>query len=94
MPIYDYDGRDRAGRRQQGRLEARNESEARQLVKFMGLPAGSLKVEGGLNVEIKLPPAIQKFFDDQRGVKDKDLVTFTKQLSDFSRMPTQDWKPE
>ncbi|NBX16742.1 MAG: type II secretion system F family protein [Proteobacteria bacterium] len=81
MPVYQYDGRDKAGRRQNGRVEARNEAEARQLIKFMGLPADSLKGTGGISLEIKLPPAVQKFFDNRRGVSDKDLVTFTKQLS-------------
>ncbi|MEY3901119.1 MAG: hypothetical protein RL189_425 [Pseudomonadota bacterium] len=80
MAFFEYDGRDRAGRRQRGRLEARNEAEARQLVKFMGLPPGSLKGANKLALELKLPPQLQKFFD-QRGVKDSDLVTFTKQLS-------------
>lgn len=79
MPVYEYDGRDRAGRRQHGRLEARNEIEARQLLKFMGLGPDSLK-GGNPFGELKLPPQIQKLFD-QRGVRDKDLVTFTKQLS-------------
>jgi type IV pilus assembly protein PilC len=81
MPIYQYDGRDKAGRRQSGRVEARSEVEARQLIKFMGLPPESLKGSGGINLDVKLPPAIQKFFDNRRGVSDKDLVTFTKQLS-------------
>ncbi len=81
MPVFEYDGRDKAGRRQRGRLEARNEVEARQLIKFMGLPSGSLKSSSPLSLEIKLPPAVQRFFDARRGVRDKDLVTFTKQLS-------------
>lgn len=81
MPVYQYDGRDKAGRRQNGRVEARNEAEARQLIKFMGLPADSLKGTGVISLDIKLPPAVQKFFDNRRGVSDKDLVTFTKQLS-------------
>ncbi|MFZ9520857.1 MAG: type II secretion system F family protein [Silvanigrellaceae bacterium] len=80
MPVFEYDGRDRAGRRQQGRLEARNALEAKQLLKFMGLGPNSLKTGGSLSLELKMPPQIQKFFD-QRGVGDKDLVTFTKQLS-------------
>ncbi|MEN9810145.1 MAG: hypothetical protein RLZZ488_1712 [Pseudomonadota bacterium] len=80
MAFFEYDGRDRAGRRQRGRLEARTEAEARQLVKFMGLPPSSLKSANLLALEFKLPPQFQKFFD-QRGVKDSDLVTFTKQLS-------------
>ncbi|NBW83019.1 type II secretion system F family protein, partial [bacterium] len=80
MPVYDYDGRDRAGRRQQGRLEARNEMEAKQLLKFMGLGPNSLKTSNPLGFDFKIPAQLQNFLD-QRGVSDKDLVTFTKQLS-------------
>lgn len=80
MPVFEYDGRDRAGRRQRGRLEARSAMEARQLLKFMGLGPESLKASNALPFELKLPPKIQKMFDS-RGVADKDLVTFTKQLS-------------
>jgi type IV pilus assembly protein PilC len=80
MPFYDYDGRDRAGRRQQGRLEARTEAEALQVLKFMGLGRDSLKSQKLLSLDFKLPPQLQKFLD-RRGVGDKDLITFTKQLS-------------
>lgn len=80
MPVFEYDGRDRAGKRQRGRFEARNDMEARQLLKFMGLGPESLKAAKGASIQLKLPPQLQKFFD-KRGVADKDLVTFTKQLS-------------
>jgi type IV pilus assembly protein PilC len=80
MPVFEYDGRDRAGRRQHGRLEARNEMEAKQLLKFMGLGPNSLKTGNPLGLDFKIPAQFQKFFD-QRGVSDKDLVTFTKQIS-------------
>lgn len=80
MPVFEYDGRDKLGRRQQGRFEARTEQEARQLIKIMGIPPQSLKANNGLKLEIKLPSVIQNFIDSQ-GVSDKDVITFTRQLS-------------
>ncbi|NBO37988.1 type II secretion system F family protein [bacterium] len=81
MPVFEYDGRDKAGRRQSGRFDVRSVSEARQLAKLMGVVDAKVRPAGQpVSLNFELPPAIRKLFD-QRGVKDNDLVTFTKQLS-------------
>ncbi|MBM3380919.1 MAG: type II secretion system F family protein [Betaproteobacteria bacterium] len=81
MTMYEYSGRDRSGRRVDGRFDARTEAEARQVLRLMGV--SEAKINGGsakTSTEIKLPEFMQKW-NQNRGVKDSDLVTFTKQLS-------------
>jgi len=81
MTMFEYDGRDRAGRKAKGRLDARSDAEARQLLKLMGVSNAKVKGEGKITAgEFKLPPFLQKYIEN-RGVSDSDLVTFTKQLS-------------
>ncbi len=81
MTMFEYDGRDRAGRKAKGRLDARSDAEARQLLKLMGVSNAKIKGSGNITAgEFKLPPFLQKYLEN-RGVSDSDLVTFTKQLS-------------
>jgi type IV pilus assembly protein PilC len=81
MTMYEYSGRDRSGRKVNGRFDARTESEARQVLRLMGVSDAKINGAGAAKTtELKLPQFLLKL-QESRGVKDSDLVTFTKQLS-------------
>jgi type IV pilus assembly protein PilC len=80
--MYEYQGRDRAGQKVYGRLDARSDADALRLLKFMGIANGKVKGAGSkANLGgLKLPTGIEKFFQ-KKTVTDSDLINFTKQLS-------------
>ena len=81
MAMFDYSVRDRSGQKVSGRLDAKSLSEAQQILKLMGVATPKLKSDSeGSSGSVQLPPFLKKFFE-KKTVSDKDLVTFTKQLS-------------
>lgn len=81
MAVFQYNGRDKSGRRVEGRFDAKDVDEARLLLKLMGVTGANVSGVGAqVANEIKLPAFLMKL-QDTRGVPDTQLVTFTKQLS-------------
>lgn len=81
MAMYEYSGRDRSGRKVNGRLDAANDAELKILLKLMGVSGASFRGSGPVrSKEVKLPQFLQRL-QKSRGVSDSELVTFTKQLS-------------
>jgi type IV pilus assembly protein PilC len=82
MPLFEYQGRDKGGQKVYGRVDARTDTDARRLLKFMGISDAKVKGAGSKSSlgTLTLPPAVEKFFQ-KKTVSDSDLMTFTKQLS-------------
>jgi type IV pilus assembly protein PilC len=81
MAMFDYSGRDRSGQKVAGRLDAKSITEAKQILKLMGVATPKIKSDtGGNSGSIPLPKFLSDLLE-KKTVSDSDLVTFTKQLS-------------
>lgn len=75
MPVYTWEGKTLSGEKKKGEIEAGNPALASALLRRQQVVPLSIKEKGkGLSMEIKLPSI-------GRGVKDKELVVFTRQFA-------------
>jgi type IV pilus assembly protein PilC len=74
MPIFKYEGRNRAGAAQKGEVDAPDLAAAQNILKRQGVIGAAVKAKSK-ELEIKLPA----FFAQK--VSEKDLVTFTRQFA-------------
>ncbi len=80
MPEFVYEGRGADGKVVKGTLKASSAAEATGLLRQRNIVPTSLRQKGGLDLsmELKMPAFLKKFMG---GVKQKDLVVFTRQFS-------------
>ncbi len=73
MPVFKWTGRNRAGQEQKGEIEAPDQQAAFALLRRQGVSPNTVK-KRAKDIEINIPGL-------QPGVKEKDLVTFTRQFA-------------
>jgi type IV pilus assembly protein PilC len=73
MPVFKYEGKNRAGQNVKGELEAADQNAAIGLLRRQGLASPTVKAKSKA-IELKIPGFQQK-------ITEKDLVTFTRQFA-------------